>query len=69
MKGNWSHVRKDAMQFPGFEISIEVGSGDEEATAALVSEIQRVVMAKWLTFFPPPANMPPPCRGCGEGPK
>jgi hypothetical protein len=65
ISSTWPHRSQQAVKTLAFEIRVEIGSDDPEATKALMNAIGELIQTKATQMFPQTAA--PPCRGCGEG--
>jgi len=63
----WPHQAERRMKTSAFEIHVEIGSDDPEATRTLMDEIGRLIQTRATQMFP--QTQAPPCRGCGDGAK
>jgi len=61
----WPHKSEARVRFEGFEVAVFVGSKDGDAAQAFMDAVREVVMTRAMALFPP--QVPPPCKGCGQG--
>lgn len=66
---DWTSKADRTIKGPNFEITFEVGSHNASATAELMNDIQKLVMAKGLKLFPIAdlVSVHKPCHGCPNG--